>query len=151
MTTTPFIVETKIVPRYAETDAQGVIYHANYIVWFEVARGEYCIAIGYPYARIEQEGINFMVTEMSAKYYSPVRYADEVIVKVWLEKIGRASCHYAYQVYNQTQNKICVEGYSKHAAVSPEGKIVAFSRTLYDLGHERAGRGPSQYVPQIGK
>jgi acyl-CoA thioester hydrolase len=143
----PFISENYLRPRYAETDAQGVVYHANYIVWFEVARGEYCRAIGYPYLAIEQEGYGFMVTDLSVKYLSPAYYDDEIVIKTWVEKTGRASCVFGYQIYNKTTGKICVEGMSKHAAVSREGKLVRFSQTLYETIKPLVGRGPTRLAP----
>jgi len=143
----PFIYELFLRPRYAETDAQGVVYHANYLVWFEVARGEFCRALGYPYSHIEQEGYGFMVTDLSIKYYSPAFYDNEIGIKVWCEKIGRVSCVFGYQIYNKTTGKICVEGMSKHAAVSREGKLVRFSQALYDIIAPLVGRGPSRLAP----
>lgn len=143
----PFIYEHFLRPRYAETDAQGVVYHANYIVWFEVARGEFCRAIGYPYLAIEREGYGFMVTDLNVKYLSPAYYDDEISVKTWVEKTGRASCIFGYQIYNKTTGKICVEGMSKHAAVSREGKLVRFSQQLYDTIVPLVGRGPTRLAP----
>ena len=143
----PFIHEHSLRPRYAETDAQGVVYHANYIVWFEVSRGEFCRAIGYPYLAIEREGYGFMVTDLSVKYYSPAYYDDEILIKTWVEKTGRFSCVFGYQIYNNTTGKMCVEGMSKHAAVSREGKLVRFSQGLYDTISSRTGRGPSRLPP----
>lgn len=145
----PFVAEAHLRVRYAETDGMRIVYHSNYVIWFEVARGEYCRAIGYPYPQIEREGYGFMVTELAVKYYSPARYDDEIRVKVWLEKIGRASCVFGYQIYNETSEKLCVEGMSKHAAVTPEGKLVRFSGPLYELAAPKAGRGPSQFTPMI--
>jgi acyl-CoA thioester hydrolase len=143
----PFISEAYLRPRYAETDAQGVVYHANYIVWFEVARGEYCRAVGYPYLAIEREGYGFMVTDLSVKYLSPAYYDDEIVIKTWVEKTGRASCVFGYQIYNETTGKVCVEGMSKHAAVSREGKLVRFSQGLYDTIKPLVGRGPTKLTP----
>ncbi len=150
MTTTnllPFMAEARLRPRYAETDAQGVVYHTNYIIWFEVARGEYCRAIGFPYVEIERDGYGFMVTDLQVKYFSPARYDDQIIVKVWLEKTGRASCIFGYQIYNETSGKVCVEGITKHAAVSLEGKLVRFSQRLSNSIADKAGRGPIQLTP----
>jgi acyl-CoA thioester hydrolase len=143
----PFINELFLRPRYAETDAQGVVYHANYLVWFEVGRGEYCRALGFPYSQIEQEGYGFMVTDLTIKYYSPTFYDNEISVKTWCEKIGRVSCVFGYQIYNKTTGKICVEGMSKHAAVDREGKLVRFGQHLYDAIAPKVGRGPTRLTP----
>ncbi len=142
----PFVVEARLRPRYAETDAQGVVYHANYIIWFEVGRGEYCREVGYPYLEIERDGYGFMVTELGTKFLSPARYDDQIVVRVWLEKVARASCIFGYQIYNETSQKLCVEGMTRHAAVTPAGKVVRFSSRLYEIMAPRAGRGPSQFT-----
>ncbi len=141
----PFIVESRLRPRYAETDAQGVVHHSNYLVWFEVARTDYCDALGFPYTEIERQGYGFVVTDLSIKYLSPARFDDRLIVRSWVEKIGRASCIFGYQIYNETTAKICVEGMTKHAAVSTAGKLIAFGPELYQALGARVGRGPSRY------
>lgn len=143
----PFVCELSLRPRYAETDAQGVVYHANYLVWFEVGRGEYCRAIGFPYSLIEREGYGFMVTDLTIKYHSPARYDDEIEVATWCEKIGRVSCVFGYRIYNRTTGKVCVEGMSKHAAVSNAGKLVRFGQPLYDRIAPLVGRGLTRLPP----
>lgn len=130
--------------RFAETDAQGVVYHTNYIVWFEVGRGEYSRAAGFPYKQIEQEGYGLVVTDLHIKYYSPARYDDEMTIKTWLEQIGRASCVFGYQIYNETSSKLAVEGFTKHAAVTPAGKLVRLSPKLYQTLAAGVGRGPGR-------
>jgi acyl-CoA thioester hydrolase len=139
-TSRPFVAETHLRVRYAETDAQGITHHTSYIIWFEVARGDYCRAIGYPYTRIEAENFGFVVTDLRVKYYYPAKFDDQIIVYSWLEKLGRASCVFGYRVYNETAQKICVEALSRHAAVTREGKptrvspeLIALSQPL--LGH----------------
>ncbi|MBK9967844.1 MAG: hypothetical protein IPP07_24380 [Holophagales bacterium] len=64
-------VEVDVKVRYAETDAQGVVYHGSYVVWFEVGRTEYCEVAGYPYARMEAEGVNIVVSDLAARYRQP--------------------------------------------------------------------------------
>ena len=70
------VVETEIPVRYAETDAMGVVYHANYLLYFEVARTDFLEKIGYPYARIESEGLMSPVVDVHLKYGSPLRYSS---------------------------------------------------------------------------
>lgn len=141
-----FIAETRLRVRFAETDAQQVVYHANYIIWFEVARGEYCREAGYPYTEIEKEGYGMMVTDLRVRYINPARYDDQLLVRAWMEKIGRASCIFGYQVYNETTGALNAEGLTRHAAVTPEGKVVRFSARLYQTMAPKAGRGPSTLV-----
>lgn len=141
-----FIAEAPLRVRYAETDAMGVVYYANYAVWFEVARGEYCRAAGYSYAQMEKDFSMVMaVTEMGINYRSPARYDDEIIVYVWMEKLGRASCVFGYQVFNQTSGKVAVEGFTEHAAVAADGRPQRFHAKLHDLFNPLVGIGKSDY------
>jgi acyl-CoA thioester hydrolase len=140
-----FVVEAHLRVRYAETDAMGVVYYANYPVWFEVARGEYCRAAGYSYAQMEKDfGIVMAVTEMGVKYRYPARYDDEIIVYVWMEKLGKASCVFGYQVYNVTNGKVCVDGFTEHAAVAADGRPKRFDTKLHEVFTPLVGIGKSQ-------
>src|SRR5258708_33493210 len=75
----PF-VETTFRVRYAETDQMGVVHHANYLVWFELARSEFCRTHGIDYRQMEAEGFVLPVVEARVRYVSPARYEDEVVV-----------------------------------------------------------------------
>src|SRR5487761_2205986 len=77
--------ETRIRVRYAETDQMGVVYHANYLVWFEVGRVEFIRQLGMDYKSMEQEdGAMIAVAEATARYKAPARYDDELIVRTSL-------------------------------------------------------------------
>ena len=68
------IVETTLRVRYAETDAMGVVYHANYFVWFEVGRGDWFRAFGQDYGEWETLGYFLPVSEAHARFHAPARY-----------------------------------------------------------------------------
>ena len=73
--------ETTLRVRYAETDQMGVAYYANYLVWMELGRVEYCRAAGLRYRDMEEnDQVLLAVVEASCRYVSPARYDDEVIV-----------------------------------------------------------------------
>ena len=147
-TSIPLICEVRIRSRYAETDAMGVIYHANYLPWFEMARNEYCRLVGFPYTVLErEEGAFLMVTELGIKYHSPTHFDDEVLIRTWVETTGRASCLFGYQIWNETTGKLTVEGWSEHAAVDKiTGKLHRFSPHLHVILAKNSGPGPSKYV-----
>jgi acyl-CoA thioester hydrolase len=67
--------------RYAETDKMGVVYHANYFMWFEIGRCELLRAVGRSYRDMEASGIGLPVIEAHCEYKSPARYDDELVVK----------------------------------------------------------------------
>ena len=109
-------VETDVKVRYAETDAQGVVYHGSYVVWFEVGRTEYCDAAGYPYARMEAEGVNIVVSDLAARFRRPARYGDTVRVATRLAGIRSRGCTFAYRV-RLADGSVAVEGETVHLFV----------------------------------
>ena len=102
--------------RYAETDAQGVVYHGSYVVWFEVGRTEYCDAAGYPYARMEAEGVNIVVSGLAARFRRPARYGDTVKVATRLAALRSRGCTFAYRVF-LPDGGLAVEGETVHVFV----------------------------------
>lgn len=102
--------------RYAETDAQGVVYHGSYVVWFEVGRTEYCDAAGYPYARMEAEGVNIVVSDLSARFRRPARYGDTVRVETRLSGLRSRGCTFSYRVL-LPDGGVAVEGETVHLFV----------------------------------
>ena len=109
-------VGTDVKVRYAETDAQGVVYHGSYVVWFEVGRTEYCDAAGYPYARMEAEGVNIVVSDLAARYRRPARYGDTVRVETRLAGVRSRGCTFAYRVL-LPDGSLAVEGETVHLFV----------------------------------
>src|SRR3954466_12134704 len=84
--------------RYAETDQMGAEHHANYIVWFELARTSLCAHTGFHYADIERLGYLLMVTGVEARYHRPARYGDVVQVVCWCERMASRGLRFAYEV-----------------------------------------------------
>lgn len=109
-------VEIDVKVRYAETDAQGVVYHGSYVVWFEVGRTEYCEVAGYAYARMEAEGVNIVVTDLTARYRRPARYGDTVRVATRLASTRSRGCTFAYRVF-LPDGTLAVEGETTHLFV----------------------------------
>ena len=82
----PVVSETRMRVRYAETDQMGVVYHANYFVWFEVGRVELLRQLGFSYRDMEQnDGCGIAVVDARCRYKAPARYDDEVIVRTHLK------------------------------------------------------------------
>lgn len=84
--------------RYAETDQMGVVHHANYLVWFELARTRLCEQGGHRYADIEAAGHYLVVTRTETRYGTGARYGDTVQVTCWLDKLGSRGLRFAYEV-----------------------------------------------------
>jgi acyl-CoA thioester hydrolase len=96
--TDPIRTEIDVEVRYAETDQMGVVHHANYIVWFELARTSLCAHSGFHYADIERLGYLLMVTGVEARYHRPARYGDVVQVVCWCERMASRGLRFAYEV-----------------------------------------------------
>jgi acyl-CoA thioester hydrolase len=109
--------------RYSETDKMGIVYNANYLVWFEIARTEYCRYLGKTYREWEVQGYYLPVTESYCKYRLPARYDDAVTLYCHapLEQIKPHSITFEYRV--KVENTLLTEGWTKHAFVNSEGKV----------------------------
>ena len=82
-------VETRLRVRYAETDQMGIVYYANYLVWMEVARVEWCRARGFAYRDMEREdGAMLVVAEAHCRYLAPALFDDEVIIETRVAEAG---------------------------------------------------------------
>ena len=90
--------EIDVEVRYAETDQMGVVHHANYVVWFELARTRLCALSGFHYADIERLGYFLLVTGVEVRYHRPARYGDVVRVDCWCERLGSRGLRFAYEV-----------------------------------------------------
>jgi len=117
---------------YADTDAMGIVYHANYIRWFEIGRGEYLRQSGIPYAQIESMGYDFPLTEVSCRYRSPARYDEILLLETELVYMRGASIKFAYLIHDEKQERVIVEGDSIQACVNKQGRVVRFPREIID-------------------
>jgi acyl-CoA thioester hydrolase len=123
-------VEVTFRVRYFETDAMGIVHHASYITWFEEGRSAFTRAIGYPYSRMEREGISLAVAEVNARYHLPARYDDEVRVTAALSQIGSRGMTFAYEVRRVADDALLVSGSTRHISVDREGKVALIPANL---------------------
>ena len=108
--------------RYAETDKMGVVYYANYLVWFEVARADLLRSLGWSYREMEIAGISLPVIEAHCNYLRPARYDDEIAVKTEGRMLSPVRMEFEYQVVRTEDGTIAAQGKTVHAAVDPSGK-----------------------------
>jgi acyl-CoA thioester hydrolase len=94
----PVRSEAEVEVRYAETDQMGVVHHANYVVWFEMARTRLCALSGFHYADVERMGYLLMVVGVEASYRKPARYGDTVRVACRIDFLGSRGMRFAYEV-----------------------------------------------------
>jgi acyl-CoA thioester hydrolase len=112
----------KVTVRYAETDMMGIVYHANYLPWFEVGRTTLLKEIGVPYRRLEEEGFRLPVLEVSAKYIRPAVYDDTLEIVTTLRERPLLRIFLEYEV--RRDEELLATGSTMHAFVDRDGKPV---------------------------
>ena len=115
------VVTSEVRVRYQETDRMGVVYHANFLVWFEVGRIEFLRALGNSYREMEEEGVYFPVLEVSCKYRRPARFDDRIQVRTRAERIRWARLRFHYEVLRAEDGTLLAEGSTTHAATDANG------------------------------
>ena len=123
---------TPVRVRYAETDAAGVVYHGNYLIYFEVARVELLRALGHPITAIEAQGVLLPVVEARLKYLRPARLDDLLEVSVSVESVGPASFALDYEVTRD--GRLLVGGWTRLAVCERDsGRAMPMPGWLRDL------------------
>jgi acyl-CoA thioester hydrolase len=108
--------------RYAETDKMGVVYYANYFVWFEVARAELLRTLGWSYREMEKTGVALPVIEAQCEYRQPARYDDELELHTEGRVASPVRMEFVYEVSLKGHAGIVASGRTAHAAVGPNGR-----------------------------
>jgi len=119
--------------RYADTDAMGIAYHANYLVWFEVGRTEFMRARGVEYAKLEAAGFMLPVVEAQIHWRHPARYDDLIDIETSLAELTPARIRFAYRIRRHEDGQLLCEGSTLHGFVTREGKPAAMPRRAPEL------------------
>jgi len=128
-----YICESRLRVRYAETDQMGVVYYANYLVWMEVGRSDFCRECGFSYRDLErEEQVYLAVAEANCRYLGPARYDDEVVVETEMTRAGSRIVEFSYRIKNG-------------AALLAEGRTV---HVVLDRGGKRRSM-PDRYLEQL--
>ena len=128
--------DTRFRVRYAETDQMGVVYYANYLVWMELGRAEYCRAAGIRYRDMEvDDGVLLAVVEAHCRYLSPARYDEEIAVKTWITKASRRMVEFGYEISEAQTGRQLASGETKHIFVG---------------AGMRPAKLPEKYLPLFG-
>jgi acyl-CoA thioester hydrolase len=117
--------ETRFRVRYAETDQMGVVYYANYLVWMEIGRAEYCRAAGIRYKDMESmDGIRLAVVEAHCRYLQPARYDQEIAVETSVARANRRMVEFQYNIRDAASAHELATGSTKHIFLGPDMKPV---------------------------
>ena len=121
--------------RYKETDKMGVVYHANYFTWFEVARVALLDELGCPYADLEKADYYLPVLSCRGSFHSPAFFDDRLQVTVKIEKVPLARIEAFYEV--KRKGKLIATGMTKHAFVSGKGRVVRPPEDFVELARAK--------------
>ena len=116
------IRRTRVRVRYAETDRMGVVYYANYFVWFEVGRTEWLRETGWSYRDMESDGVGLPVIEAHCEYRQPARYDDEIEVRTRATLLTPVRIRFDYEVIRAADAAAVAGGHTIHAALDPNGR-----------------------------
>lgn len=118
--TSPRVSESTLRVRYAETDAQGIVYYANYFVWFEVGRVNYLREIGFDFREREKQGLSFVIAEARCRYHASARFDDPILVRTWISQVRQRSFTFSYQVINRDTGTLLAEGETVQVMLDPK-------------------------------
>jgi acyl-CoA thioester hydrolase len=114
--------EARVRVRYAETDQMGVVYHSNYLIWFEVGRVELIRQLGLNYKQMEEEGCGIAVVDVHVRYKAPARYDDELMIETRLLAARGAVVKFGYRILRITDGLLLCEGETMHVCVGVDMK-----------------------------
>jgi acyl-CoA thioester hydrolase len=128
-------IDCEIRVRYAETDQMGVAYYANYLVWFEVGRGEFCRKKKFNYSKLESLGYRLVVTDVHCHYRNSARYDELVTVRTWLKELHKRMITFGYQILRKDPGKeeLIAEGETRHVNLDSNGTPKSLPKEFFDL------------------
>jgi acyl-CoA thioester hydrolase len=136
------IYETKFRVRYAETDQMGVVYHSNFVIWFEVGRVEMLRQLGFTYREMEkQDGTHIAVVDMRCRYKAPARYDELVTIRTCLLNVRDSLLHFGYEVIRDEDGAMLAEGETVHIVVDSEFKRIPLPQRYMPSFLRAAGKG----------
>jgi len=113
--------------RYSETDKMGIVYYANYLVWFEIGRTEFCRARGFSYRDFEENDDSFLVVaESYCRYKAPAFYDDELLIRTHITELRKRSLRFGYEIVRVRDGQIIAEGETGHVVTDSAGRVRSF-------------------------
>lgn len=119
--------DTLLRVRYSETDKMGIVYYANYLVWFEIGRAEFSRARGFSYKELEEDNDAFLVVaESYCRYKAPAYYDDELLVRTHITELRKRSLRFGYEVVRASDGQVIAEGETGHVVTDASGRVRSF-------------------------
>ena len=133
--------ETTVRVRYAETDQMGVVYYANYLIYFEIGRVEHMRQLGVSYKEMEIQDDSFiMVAESNCRHLRPARYDDLLLIRTRVAEVRRRTIRFAYEIVNGSSGVVLATGETLHVVCDSEGRPKALPdkyRKYFPLTEEK--------------
>ena len=134
------VLETRLRVRYAETDQMNVVYHANYIVWFEVGRVEFMRQLGITYKHMEeQDQMHLPVAEVRCRFKASARYDDEIVIRTRIQRMRSALLQFGYEIVRAEDGALLAEGESTHVSVNAKMEKTPFPEKYMSVFRQAAG------------
>ena len=119
--------ETTLRVRYSETDKMGIVYYANYLIFFEIGRSDYCRARGFSYRDMEENDDAFLVVaESYCRYKAPAYYDDELIIRTHITELRKRSLRFGYEIVRASDGQVVAEGETGHVVTDSNGRVRSF-------------------------
>jgi len=106
----PRVEESEVRVRYAETDAEGVVYYANHFIYMEVGRINFLRALGINRTFWQHAGVGLVIVEASCRYRAPAHFDDVLLIRTSLEEVRRSSFTMRYEILNRQEKRLIAEG-----------------------------------------
>jgi len=119
--------------RYAETDRMGVVYYANYLVWFEVGRTEWLRETGWTYRAMEHEGLSLPVIEAHCTYKLSAEYDDELEIRTTGRRVSAVRLAFDYEIVRRADAAVVATGHTVHATLDRSGRPVRLPARVKEL------------------
>ena len=115
--------DAKVRVRYAETDQMGVVYHANFLIWFEVGRVELMRALGVEYKKMEKEDdCRIVVADVHCRYHDSARYDEELRIRTRIAESKNRVIVFSYEVIRDADGKVLANGETTHVICGSNGR-----------------------------
>ena len=108
----PDVSETLVRVNYSETDQMGVVYHARYLVWLDIARTEHLRLAGVSYRELEEAGLRLVVSEVALRYRRPARYDDRVRIRCWVRELASRRIDFGYALEHADDGRLLATAFT---------------------------------------
>ena len=127
------VTTSQVRVRYAETDKMGVVYYANYLIWFEVGRTDWLRDTGWTYREMEAEGIQLPFIEAHFEYRLCALYDDEVDIRTHARQLSPVRLQFDYEIIRRADTALLATGHTVHATIDRQGRPVRMPNRVKDL------------------